>query len=204
MPPGAVDDEASVAAVWLLRAEEEELTVTTEALPGVARRPEEELPAEGVGEGGALGMVFESFLMPAATLLDGVGGRGGTGEATTEGLTLRFTAGDSLTMARGGTGTEEEDEDCRGEVVVRALLAEGRSSPLRRLCSTTWWYCLGKRGGGGGAEESSLSAEEEDPAAAAAAASKLASAAFLLTGGAGSPTSEEPPALVMLDLRWCW
>ena len=77
---------------------------------------------------------------------EGVGGSGGAaadededevgvvgaGGVDMTGLTFLLTAGDSLTMDRGGTG-----------MPLLLALPRGSPSPLRLLCSTTWWYCFG-------------------------------------------------------------
>ena len=76
---------------------------------------------------------------------EGVGGSGGAaadedevgvvgaGGVDMTGLTFLLTAGDSLTMDRGGTGMP----------LLALPLPRGSPSPLRLLCSTTWWYCFG-------------------------------------------------------------
>lgn len=117
------------------------LTVTIEALLGLPSTEEVDFPSEDEA--------FDDW----TTLLDDVGGRGGAGGVAMMGLTLRLTAGDSLTMDLGGTGTDEPAAPaggCGGFLPgeEEGTTAPGRSSPLLRLCSTTWWYCLGKSGGG--------------------------------------------------------
>ena len=83
----------------------------------------------------------DSFRLIAPRLvLEDVGGRGGAGGVAITGFTFRLTAGDSLTMDRGGTGTAEDEDDDGGVEAGEEANPEreGRSNPDLLRCSTTW------------------------------------------------------------------